>query len=43
MYDQAFFQQVLREGGRIASRSDEEVEVIDRKGRTHRLPARACT
>lgn len=43
MYDQAFFEQVLREGGRITSRSDDHVEVVDRKGRTHQLPASVCT
>jgi len=42
MYEQALFEQLLREGGRITSRSADHLEVVDRKGRTHRLGASAC-
>ena len=43
LYERAFFEQVLREGGRITSRTDDHVEIVDRKGRTHRLRAAVCS
>ena len=36
-YDQAFLEQTLAEGGRVVSSGPDGVELIDRKGRTHRL------
>ena len=34
-YDQAFAEQVLRDGGRIESQTEHELVLIDRKGRRH--------
>jgi hypothetical protein len=36
-YDRAFLKQTLTEGGRVVSSGPDGVELIDRKGRTHRL------
>lgn len=36
-YDQAFLEQTLAAGGRLVSSGPEGVEVIDRRGRTHRV------
>jgi hypothetical protein len=36
-YDQAFLKQTIAEGGRVASTGPDGVELIDRRGRTHRL------
>ena len=34
-FDRAFAEQVLRDGGRVESRSDSELVLVDRKGRRH--------
>ena len=36
-YDQAFLKQTLDDGGRVVSTGPDGVELIDRRGRTHRL------
>ena len=36
-YDQAFLKQTIDEGGRVVSAGPDGVELIDRRGRTHRL------
>jgi len=36
-YDQAFLKQTIDEGGRVVSTGPDGVELIDRRGRTHRL------
>jgi hypothetical protein len=36
-YDQAFLEQTLAEGGRIVSCGPDGVELVDRRGRTHRV------
>jgi hypothetical protein len=41
MYDQAFLEQLLADGGRIVSDGDGQLEVVDRRGRTHRIQADA--
>jgi hypothetical protein len=36
-YDQVFLEQTLAEGGRVVSTGPDGVELLDRRGRTHRL------
>jgi len=36
-YDQAFVEQTLAEGGRLVSAGPDGVELLDRRGRTHRV------
>ncbi|MDQ6773622.1 MAG: hypothetical protein M3024_11630 [Candidatus Dormibacteraeota bacterium] len=36
-YEQAFLDQTLREGGRIVHRDYDSIEVVDRRGKVHRL------
>jgi hypothetical protein len=36
-YDQAFLEQSLAEGGRLVSSGPDGVELVDHRGRTHRL------
>jgi hypothetical protein len=38
-YEQVFLEQTLEEGGRVVSSGPDGVELIDRRGRTHRLGA----
>lgn len=42
MYERAFYEQLLREGGQVAGFRDDQIEVIDRKGRSHLLRAAVC-
>jgi hypothetical protein len=41
MYEQAFLEQLLADGGRIVSDTGDHVEVLDRRGRIHRIHADA--
>jgi hypothetical protein len=36
-YDQAFLEQTLAEGGRLVSSGPDGVELLDRRGRPHRI------
>jgi hypothetical protein len=36
-YDQAFLEQTLAEGGRLVSSGPDGVELVDRRGRSHRV------
>jgi hypothetical protein len=36
-YDQGFLEQTLADGGRLVSCGPEGAELVDRRGRTHRL------
>jgi hypothetical protein len=36
-YEQAFLEQTLAEGGTLVSSGPDGVELVDRRGRTHRL------
>jgi hypothetical protein len=36
-YDQAFLEQTLAEGGRLVSTGPDGVELVDRRGRSHRV------
>jgi hypothetical protein len=36
-YDQAFLEQTLAEGGRVVSAGPDGIELVDRRGRTHRV------
>jgi hypothetical protein len=36
-YDQAFLEQSLAEGGRLVSSGPDGIELVDRRGRMHRL------
>ena len=36
-YDQAFLEQTLAEGGRLVSSGPDGVELVDRRGRWHRV------
>jgi hypothetical protein len=36
-YDQAFLEQALAEGGRLVAAGPEGVDLVDRRGRAHRL------
>jgi hypothetical protein len=38
-YDQAFLEQTLAEGGTLVSSGPDGVELLDRRGRPHRLAA----
>jgi hypothetical protein len=38
-YEQAFLEQELGEGGRVVSAGPDGVELVDHRGRTHRLSA----
>lgn len=37
MYEQAFLEQTLADGGRIVSDAGGQIEVVDRRGRLHRV------
>lgn len=41
-YEQAFLEQELAEGGRVVSAGPEGVELVDHRGRVHRLDAGVC-
>ncbi len=41
-YEQAFLEQELAEGGRVVSAGPDGVELVDHRGRVHRLGSGVC-